>query len=58
MVLDQCLVRLPDRLFDRLKLLRNFDAGSACLDHLDDSLEMAVGPLQSLDDLGMSFVEV
>lgn len=58
MIPDQRLLRLPDRLFNRLKLLRHIDAVPARLDHLDDPLEMAVGPLQSPDDLGMRFVDV
>jgi hypothetical protein len=39
-------------------LLREIKAGSAILDHADNLLQMAIGPAQALDDLGMRLVKV
>ena len=55
--MDQRLLGRPDRFLDRMKLVGDVEAGPARLDHLDDSLEMPVGPLQSLDDLGVGLVK-
>lgn len=56
MILNQGLLRLRDRLFDRVELLGDVQAVAAALQHLDHAAQMPVGPLQALDDLGMRFV--
>jgi len=58
MVLDQRPLGLTDCLLDRMKLLGDIEAGSAGLDHFDDALEVPIGALQPLDDLGVGFVDV
>jgi hypothetical protein len=57
-IVDQRLLRLADRLFDRMKLLCQIEAGAAFAEHLDNPVKMAFRPLQPLDDIGMSFVNV
>ncbi len=56
MIPDQCLLGLSDRLLDRVKLLGDVEAAAAALDHLDDAAQMAVGPLEALDDFGMGLM--
>src|SRR6266404_5419410 len=58
MIVDQGLLRLADGLLDRMKLLRQVEAGTPIAEHLDHLMKMAFGPLQALDDIGMSFVNV
>ncbi|CAK7262250.1 protein of unknown function (plasmid) [Shinella sp. WSC3-e] len=58
MVLDQRALGIGDRLFDGMKLLCEIEAGAPVLDHRDDALQMSLGPLQPLDDLGMGLVPV
>ena len=52
-VMDQRLLGIHDRAFDRLQLLGDLDAGATLLDHPDDRLQMSVRPLEPLDDLWM-----
>jgi hypothetical protein len=53
MVMDQRLFRFPNSALHGVKLLGEIKAGSAILDHADDLVQMALGPAQALDDLGM-----
>src|ERR1700722_6855587 len=56
-IMDQRLLRIHDRALDGLQLLGQLDAWPAILDHLDDHLQVAVGALEALDDLGMVLVD-
>ena len=48
MVLDQRLLRLRDRLLDRVQLLRDVEARAAVLDHLHDAREMTVARVSAV----------
>ena len=50
MVLDQCLLRLADGLFDGMKLLREIEPGAARRDHVNDAPEVSFGASQALAD--------
>jgi hypothetical protein len=52
-ILDQRLLRLLDRLLDRMQLLRDIEARATVLDHLHHAREVAVRALQPFDDRGM-----
>ena len=54
MILNQRPLGLDDGLFDRVKLLRDLQTRPVCLHHLHDAAQMALGPLQPLDDLWMA----
>ena len=55
-IVDQSLLRIKDRTFDSLQLLRNLQTWPAFLDHIDDCPQMAVGTLQPSNYLGMAMV--
>ena len=46
MVMDQGALCIGYCIFDRLHLLRNLDAGFACLDHLDHGTQMPIGAFE------------
>jgi hypothetical protein len=50
-VLDECIVRLGDGLFDGMKLLADVEARATGFDHLDDASQMAISAPQSFDDV-------
>ena len=50
MIVDKRALRAGDGVLDRLKLLREIDAGSLLLDHPDDAAQMAGRTVQPLDD--------
>ncbi len=52
-VVDQGFLGLRYGLFDRLQLLGQFKAGSARLQHLYDRPQMALHPLEPVDDIGV-----
>lgn len=56
MIVDQGLLGRRDRLFDRMKLLGQIEATASRLDHADGFAQMPLGPLQSIDDLGVGFM--
>lgn len=53
MILDQLALRVGDGAFDGVELLREIHAGPTLLDHCNDSGEMTVGAVKTLDDLGV-----
>jgi len=57
-IVNQSPLGLPDGLFDGMQLLRQIEAGASFAEHFDHPAEMTVGPLQPLDDIGMSFVKM
>ena len=50
MIVDKRALRAGDGVLDRLKLLREIDAGSLLLDHPDDAAQMAGRTVQPLDE--------
>jgi hypothetical protein len=57
-VLDQRLFCLANRLFDRMKLLRDLQARSTTLDHFDHTAQVACNSIESFDDLRVSLVRL
>ena len=57
-VVNQRLFGVLDRALDRLELLGHLRARLAALDHLDDLLQVPVGTLETLDDVGMALMEM
>ena len=57
-VVDQGPLGFSKGLFDRVKLLGEIETGSSFIEHFDDATEMALGPLQPLDDIRMGFMNV
>jgi hypothetical protein len=57
-VLDMVLYQHPLCLLNGMKLLRQFQAGSPCLNHPYHAAQMALSPLQALDDLQMRVVRL
>ena len=55
-IVNERLLGALDRALDRLELLCHLRARLAALDHLDDLLQVPVGALETLDDLGMFVV--
>ena len=55
-VMHQSLLGLGDRFLDRMKLLSNVEARLALLDHVDHRSEMALNPIQTLNDVGMALM--
>lgn len=45
MIMNQRFLGLVDRLLDRLQLLRDIEAGATRLQHFNDALQVAIGPL-------------
>ncbi|MFT6568572.1 MAG: hypothetical protein ACJAWY_000261 [Sphingomonas echinoides] len=58
MVVDECPLGARDSVLDRLKLLRDVDAGALLLDHPDDTAQMAGGPIQAFDDSRVTGVSI
>ncbi len=58
MIVDQRFFRTRDGLLDGMKLLRDIDAGSARLNHIDNAAQMAAGPVEPLDDRRMAAVRM
>lgn len=50
MIVDQSLLGLGDRLFHRLELLDDVQAGALALDHLDHRTKVPLCPPQAFDD--------
>ena len=57
-IVDQGLFRLADRLLNGLELLRQIEAGAAVREHFNHLVKVPFGALQTLDDTGMSFVDM
>src|ERR1700674_1007855 len=53
MVMYQGLLCIDDGIFNRLQLLRDFQAATILLQHEDNALEVTFGPFQALDDIGV-----
>jgi hypothetical protein len=49
-VMHQRLLGIGHGLFDRLQLLGDFKATTAVLEHLDDALEVTIGPFEAFDN--------
>ena len=58
MILDHRSFRLPDRLFDRMKLLGDIETGARGFNHVDNATKVPFGTLEPLGDLGMALVEM
>ncbi len=58
MIVDQRLLGLADCLLHRVQLLGEIEAGTAFLDHRDHALQVPLGALQPLRDLGMGRVDM
>jgi hypothetical protein len=52
-VVDESLLRIHDRILDRLHLLGEIETGVSFLDHRDDSPKVSFGAPQPLGDLGV-----
>ena len=57
-VVDQGSLSLADSLLDRMKLLGKIEARSPFLKHRNHAAEMALGPFQPFDNVGMGFMNV
>ena len=57
-IVDQRTLGVHHRLLDRLKLLRDLEAGFARLDHVDHGTKMPIGALQPGDQGGMGCVDM
>ena len=57
-IVDQCAFCLTDSFLHRMELLGQIEAGATLGKHLDDAAEVTFGPLQPLDDIGVSFVNM
>jgi hypothetical protein len=55
-VVDQRMLGVRHRAFDRVQLLREIEAGPAVLDHRDDRAQVSFRALQPLDDSGVTCV--
>lgn len=58
MIVDQRALSVGDRLLYRMQLLRDVEASSAVLDHFYDPAQVALRPLQPLDDLRVALMKV
>ena len=58
MVVDQPALGLADRLLDRVQLLRQVQAGTPFLEHLDHPAKVPLGTFQALHDIRVTFMEV
>ncbi len=56
MIIDERTLGARHRFFDRIELLGDFSAVARVLDHLGDTMQMAGGAIQPLDDCRMAFV--
>ena len=52
-IVDQLALGIGDCVLDGMQLLRKVEAGSAILDHGDDSGEMTMGTLEAAENRGM-----
>ena len=57
-IVDQRFLRFADRLFDRMELLGQIETRPVFAEHLDNTVKVTFGPLQSLDDLRMAGVRM
>lgn len=57
-IVDQGPLGVHHRLLDRMKLLRDLEAGLAVLDHADHGPQMTVGAFQPSDHGGMGCVDM
>ena len=53
-VVNQGLLGSVDRALDGLKLLNNIDTRSTADEHRDDILQVTIGALEAIDNLGMT----
>ena len=53
-IMDQGFFRFRHRAFDRLELLRQFEAGPLVLDHSDQGMQMPGRPLQAIENLAVT----
>lgn len=58
MIVDERALGAGDGVFDRLKLLRNIDAGALLFDHADDATQMTSDAVEPFDDCGVAGVSV
>jgi hypothetical protein len=56
MIMNQRLLRIVDGVLDGLELLGQLEAWPPLLDHGDDHVQVTVGALEALDDVGMGSV--
>lgn len=57
-IVNQCLLRLADRLLDGVQLLRQIETGATVGKHRDHLMQVTFGALQTLNDTRMSYVNV
>jgi hypothetical protein len=57
-IVNQSPLGLADGLFDCVKLLGEVEAGPPLTEHFNHPTEMALGTLQPLDDIWVSFMNV
>lgn len=55
-IVDQHPLGVADSAFDGLQLLGDIEATSTCFHHGNNAAQMAFGPLQAFDDVGMGSV--
>jgi hypothetical protein len=56
MIVDQRFLGVVDRVLDGLKLLGELQTRPPLFDHVDDHVQVTVGALEALDDVGMRVV--
>ena len=57
-IVDQRALGFANGFFNGMKLLGEIKAGAPFIEHRDDPAQMALGPLQPLDDIRMGFVRM